>query len=109
MTSTCLSSTPKRSPGAGLDPVQIGYKPRYPTLANITQRSRSSLATSTAKAQAGVLPAALHQQTQPGPKHNMPSPGRQISGMASYENCCGWVGMPHESQRARSSMIPPSR
>jgi hypothetical protein len=22
----------------------------------------------------------------------MPSPGGQISGMASYDNCCGWVG-----------------
>jgi hypothetical protein len=48
----------------------------------------------TVEALAGVVSAALHQQQQHGPNHNMPSPDGQASEMAGYELCCGqgWVG-----------------
>jgi hypothetical protein len=35
----------------------------------------------------------------------MPSPGRQISGMASYENCCGWVGWERDATRVPACKI----
>jgi hypothetical protein len=49
-------------------------------------RSRRSLAISTTKVLAGVVPVALHQQTQRRPT-KMPSPCGQISGMAGHESC----------------------
>ena len=64
----------------------------HPTSTNITRRSCRQPAVPTIKILAGVLPGAQHQQTHCNPQANMPSPGGQISGMASYENRCGWVG-----------------
>jgi hypothetical protein len=56
---------------------------------------------------AGVVPAALHQQGQSYDqrKQKCALAGRQISGMASYENCCGgsdgaMCGIPSTSRRA---------
>ncbi|MDT7547953.1 MAG: hypothetical protein QOE84_347, partial [Actinomycetota bacterium] len=81
-------------------------------------------------APAGVLPIALHQQAHSDDQrnHNLPSPGPQISGMASYENRCGSGpvgrrmpshrppgGLPHDSPGAEGSTyvrfhrgLPPS-
>jgi hypothetical protein len=50
--------------------VQIGYSSCHPTLANVTQHSRSPPAVPTAEALAGVLPAALHHQTQHDPNNH---------------------------------------
>ena len=75
---------------------QIGYKPHYPTPPNVDQHHPTFLQTTgrpATKVLAGVLPAALHHQTQHGPDKSMPSPGSQISGIASYKSCGGWVGV----------------
>ncbi len=49
-----------------------GYKPRHPTLANVTQRSHRLPALHITNALAGVLPTALPQQMQPHPTKTCP-------------------------------------
>ncbi|MGH3857285.1 MAG: hypothetical protein ACRDR6_28140, partial [Pseudonocardiaceae bacterium] len=85
---------------------------------NVTRRSRRSAAVPTAKALVSIVPAALHQQTQHGPNHNMPSPGRQTSGMARppARAGLGWVdrvghpvvlppGLPHGAPGGRATRV----
>jgi hypothetical protein len=58
---------------------QIGYKPHYPTPPNVDQHHLTFLQTTgrpATKVLAGVLPAALHHQTQHGPDKSMPLAGQ---------------------------------
>jgi hypothetical protein len=61
------------------------YKPHHPTPPNVDQHHPTPPHATRLHHQGH---AALHQQMHCNPQGHMPSPGGQISGMASYENCC---------------------